>query len=451
MTAPSPSVSRVRVRFAPSPTGFLHIGGARTALFNWLFARHEGGAFLLRIEDTDRQRSQQRYVDEILDSLRWLGMDWDEGPFFQSQRLDLYRRRAEELRAKGSAYEAEGALHFRVPMEVVEMDDLIHGRISVDNRLAKDLVIVKSDGSPTYNFACVVDDADMGITHVVRGDDHISNTPKQVALYRALGLEPPRYAHIPMIHGEDRARLSKRTGAKAISEFRAEGYLPEGLFNYLALLGWSPGGNEEIVAREEMVRRFDLRRVNKTAAIFNVEKLNWVNAQHLKRQDPARLASVLRPELEQAKVIGPSVPQERLVEIVRLLQARAQTLRDLAASVGWFFAKSVRLDAEARKKIAETEGVARTFGLLVERLQALAAFDHAAVEQCCRGVIAELGIQSGALIHPVRAALTGRTVGPGLFELMAVMGKETCIARLQAALKRLQPRPATKPSSRRAT
>ncbi len=445
-TQPTPSHApdRVRVRFAPSPTGFLHIGGARTSLFNWLFARHEGGAFILRIEDTDRKRSQQQYVDEILGSLKWLGMDWDEGPFFQSQRLEVYQQRAQELTAKGMVYEADGALLFKVPMEIVEVDDVIHGKIVVDNRLGKDLVIMKSDGLPTYNFACVVDDADMGITHVVRGDDHISNTPKQVALYQALGMRPPKFAHIPMIHSEDRARLSKRTGAKAISEFHAEGYLPEGLFNYLALLGWSPGGNQEIVSKDEMVKRFELRRVNKTAAIFDVDKLNWVNAQHLKRQDPERLVDVIRPSLEAQGLIGPDYPRARLVEIVRLLQSRAQTLRDLEASAVWFFTKTVRYDRKAKAEVLQQDGVLKIFEMLVGRLEGLSAFDHPTVEQACRGVIAELGIQGGALIHPVRVALTGKTVGPGLFELMAVLGKELCVQRLHDAIKKLTRKPAAK-------
>ena len=273
----------VRVRFAPSPTGYLHIGSVRTALFNWLYARSQGGVFILRIEDTDQKRSSDVYMQEILTDLKWLGLNWDEGPYFQAKRFDIYRACAQNLLEKGLAYKDGEAIIFKIPDEKIKIYDLVHGEIEVDNTLIDDLVLMKSDGSPAYNFACVVDDIEMQISHVIRGDDHISNTNKQVALYSALGVKPPKFAHIPLILGPDKAPLSKRFGAVSITDYRSMGYLSQAIVNYLSLLGWSPGDNKEFMSVSEIVKRFSLKRINKTGAEFNQDKLRWINGEHIRK------------------------------------------------------------------------------------------------------------------------------------------------------------------------
>ena len=300
--------SNVKVRFAPSPTGYLHIGGARTALFNWLFARHNKGIFLLRIEDTDQQRSTEEATHAILDSMKWLGLDWDEGPHFQSQRLSIYKQYAEKLVAHGKAFydtdeEGRKAIRFKMQDGVTEINDLIHGAITFDASLIEDFVILKADGFPTYNFACVVDDAEMGITHIIRGDDHISNTPKQIALYNAFGFKMPEFAHIPMILGEDGSRLSKRHGATSVTEYRDKGYLPHALVNFLALLGWSPGNDQEIISIQEMIEKFTLKRVNKTSAQFNNTKLDWMNGQYIKNTPIEHLTTEVKVFLKRPVLI----------------------------------------------------------------------------------------------------------------------------------------------------
>ncbi|MDP6685822.1 MAG: glutamate--tRNA ligase family protein, partial [Candidatus Omnitrophota bacterium] len=274
-------MSTVRVRFAPSPTGNLHIGSARTALFNWLYARSQGGKFILRIEDTDKTRSNEEYLKEILSSLEWLGLEWDEGPYFQSKRQDIYHSYVEKLLTQGLAYKDGEAVIFKVPHEKIKIYDVVHGEIEVDNSLIGELVLIKSDRTPTYNFACVIDDIDMKLTHIIRGDDHISNTNKQLALYKALGVKPPKFAHIPLILAPDKSRLSKRFGAVAISEYRQKGYLPQAMVNYLALLGWAPGDNREFMDTPQIVKRFSLKRVNKTGAEFDENKLRWLNGEHI--------------------------------------------------------------------------------------------------------------------------------------------------------------------------
>jgi len=285
-------MAEVRVRFAPSPTGYLHVGGARTALFNWLYARHHGGKFILRIEDTDRSRSTDEAIEQILESMRWLGLDWDEF-YRQTDRLEIHRQAAQQLLDKGAAYEHEGAVWFRIPKTgVTVVEDLLLGRVEFKNSELKDLVILRSDGTPTYNFACVVDDSDMRMTHVIRGDDHLNNTPKQILIYRALGREPPKFAHLPMILGPDKTKLSKRHGAVSVLEYRRRGFLPEALINFFARLGWSHG-DQEIFSREELVELFDLPGVGKSAAVFDEQKLLWINHEWLKRADPVRLSRLL--------------------------------------------------------------------------------------------------------------------------------------------------------------
>ena len=424
----------VRVRFAPSPTGSLHIGSARTALFNWLFARHEKGTFILRVEDTDLARSEEAHITTILDSLKWLGLDWDEGPVLQSSRFEMYDDFAKKLLEKKQAHLEEGAIRLKMPKKQMVVKDVIHGDMVFD--LAKeaqfeDLVIMKSNGTPTYNFACVIDDALMKITHVIRGDDHISNTPKQLAVYEALGFPVPLFAHIPLILGEDRSRLSKRTGATSIAEFRDLGYLPEALVNYLALLGWSPKDNREVVAQEELVKEFSITKVNKNAAIFNSDKLDWINLQYMKQADSKRLSALLRPILEGEGFPAPGA--ESLEQIVTLFKTRVKTLREFLQMGRFLFEEGVQYNEEAASELLARPALASDFKTIAERLGSLSSFEAKKVEEVIRGYIAEKSLPAKEIIHPVRVAVTGGTVSPGLFELLAVTGKEKTVKNLRFA------------------
>ena len=427
----------VRVRFAPSPTGTLHVGSARTALFNWLFAKHHRGTFILRIEDTDQKRSDPAFLKDITASLSYLGIQLDEGPVFQSQRLPVYQRCAEQLLTQGKAGRQEGAVVFAVKPQQVTFTDLIHGAITVDTSLFETLVLMKSDGSPTYNFACVVDDADMAITHVIRGDDHIANTPKQLILYQALGLTPPQYAHLPLIVGADRARLSKRQGATSVSEYRDVGYLPEAFVNYLVLLGWSPGGNRELVPPEELITLFDLTRVRKTAAQFDQQKLDWLNSQYIKQAGVERLRDLCAERLIAKGLLAPDYDRAWLSRIVRLLQDRLKTLQDLEEEQTFFFVDPPAYHPEAVEQFLRHNGVSGHLAALKERLARLPSFDTAEVERATRELIAERGLQSKELIHPARVALTGRAVSPPLFEVMSILGKDRVLKRLEHAASQL--------------
>jgi len=427
----------VRVRFAPSPTGTLHVGSARTALFNWLFAKHHRGTFILRIEDTDQKRSDPAFLKDITASLSYLGIQLDEGPVFQSQRLPVYQRCAEQLLTQGKAGRQEGAVVFAVKPQQVTFTDLIHGAITVDTSLFETLVLMKSDGSPTYNFACVVDDADMAITHVIRGDDHIANTPKQLILYQALGLTPPQYAHLPLIVGADRARLSKRQGATSVSEYRDVGYLPEAFVNYLVLLGWSPGGNRELVPPEELVTLFDLTRVRKTAAQFDQQKLDWLNSQYIKQAGVERLRDLCAERLIAKGLLSQDYDRAWLSRIVTLLQDRLKTLQEVEEEQTFFFVDPPAYQPEAVEQFLRHNGVSGHLAALKERLAALPSFDTATVEQATRALIAERGLQSKELIHPARVALTGRSVSPPLFEVMSILGKDRVLKRLEHAASRL--------------
>ncbi len=426
----------IRVRFAPSPTGNLHIGGARTALFNWLYARATRGRFILRIEDTDRVRSQKEYLEEIENSLQWLGLEWDE-IYYQSQRSALYKEYADKLLKAGKAYiekspEKGEAIIFKVEPQTIKLNDLIRGEIVFDSSVIKDQVLIKSDGTPTYNFACVIDDADMKITHVLRGDDHISNTPKQVLLYQALGFSLPDFAHLPLILGAEGGRLSKRTGATAISDYRKTGYLSKALVNYLLLLSWSPGDNREVIDINEAIKVFDIKDVNTTAATFDMDKLNWMNNQYLKKEDSQNLADQLIPFLIEKKYIEKdNFDRNYLVSLVKLFQGRLTTLGDFADWADFFFLKEVKIDPEAKEKFL-TKDLSKEFRLFGERLEALDNFDIANIEAAFRQLVKDLGIESKALVHPVRVALTGKTIGPGLFEVIYYLGKERTKERLNA-------------------
>ncbi len=441
----------IKVRFAPSPTGYLHIGGARTALFNWMYARAQAGKFVLRIEDTDRQRSRQEFVDEILDSMRWLGLEWDE-LYYQSERFDAYRQRAQVLLEQGKAYKDGDAIILKMsanpvcnrigetspsaiadggPVRTVKWDDLIRGEIVFDTATIKDQVLMKSDGSPTYSFACVIDDAAMEITHVIRGEDHISNTPKQIMIYQALGLKPPKFAHLPLIMG-DEGRLSKRTGAVAVSDYRKEGFLPEAIVNYLMLLGWSPGGNQEKIDLASAVKKFSIKKINKAAAIFSMGKLEWLNGQYIKEMTAGKLTDLIIPFLKEKGYIRADFDRERLEKIVDLFKVRMATLTDFLEWADFVFVDKLTVGDEIRQQHLSHDR-SKEFQLLSERISRLDTFDTASLEKAFRDLVAELGIQASELVHPVRVALTGKAIGPGLFDTMAILGKEKTVERLQAA------------------
>lgn len=425
----------VRVRFAPSPTGKLHVGSARTALFNWLFARHNKGTFILRIEDTDQKRSNPAFLDDIYASLKFLGINADEGPYFQIQRMPLYQEHAERLLSSGKAVRQEGAVVFQVPPKQVTFKDLLRGDITVDTSLFETIVLMKSDGTPTYNFACVVDDALMKISHVIRGDDHIANTPKQVVLYEALGYPLPVFAHIPLIVGADRARLSKRQGATSVEEYRQVGYLAEAFVNYLALLGWSPGNNREMVPPNELIELFDLAKVKKAAAFFDLKKLDWLNGQYLKQTPVPRLAELLAERLIQKGWIARDYDRPWMEQIAALIHDRIRVLEDIEEHHSFFFREPPEYHPEAVAQFLKQPAIAERLVALRERLSRLASFDVAALEEATRAFAAGQQLEPKALIHPVRVAVTGRSVSPPLFGTMAILGREKVLNRLKAAAK----------------
>ena len=424
----------VTVRFAPSPTGYLHLGSARTALFNWLYARHTGGRFLLRIEDTDRTRSEPKFFEEILRDLRWLGIDWDGEPIYQSRRFALYRQKAEALLAEGKAYMESEAILFRVEKgRTIEYEDVVHGKISVATDEIKDQVLIKSDGSPSYNFACVVDDADMTITHILRGDDHISNTPKQILFYEALGLEPPRFGHMPLILGPDGAKLSKRHGGVSVEEYRKEGFLPEALVNHLILLGWFPGEEHEILTLDGAVRFFDIADLNAVQAKFDLQKLRWLNAEHIMRKKTEDLLPLIKEQLSAAGVDFTGTSDEYLLKLIGLYKVRMKTLREFVGLTECFFRDDFAVEEEGRRKYLDKPESKENLGVLADRLEALGEFTAAAIEQACRELAEEKGVKPAGLIHAARMAVSGRTSGAGLFEMMEILGREKVLTRLRGA------------------
>jgi len=434
--------SNVRVRFAPSPTGYLHIGGARTALFNWLFARHNKGVFLLRIEDTDQQRSTEEATQAILDSMKWLGLDWDEGPYFQSQRLAIYKQYAEKLIEQGKAFydtDAEGrkAIRFKMQDGITEINDLIHGTITFDASLIEDFVILKADGFPTYNFACVVDDADMGITHIIRGDDHISNTPKQIALYKAFGFKMPEFAHIPMILGEDGSRLSKRHGATSVTEYRDRGYLPHALVNFLALLGWSPGNDQEIISITEMIEKFTLKRVNKTSAQFNNIKLDWMNGQYIKSTPVEQLTIDTKRFFEKSGIDMTNIPQAWLTNLVMLYHERFKTFQDLLDQTRFLFTDAIEYDRAAVDKFLKKEGVVELLKEVYSAISLVDNFDKKNMEDSLRALTVKIDVSFSRLAQPLRVSITGKSVSAGIFETMELLGKEKALKRLGYTIQNL--------------
>jgi glutamyl-tRNA synthetase len=461
----------VRVRFPPSPTGHLHVGGARTALFNWLFARHHGGVYVLRIEDTDTSRSTEEYVQSLIDALRWLGLDWDEGPptpgYRQTERLEIYRAHAERLLREGRAYRcrctpetldalrkaAEArketfrypgtcrdanvpasephALRLRIPPDgETVIDDVIRGRVTVSHAELDDWILVRTDGTPTYNFCVVVDDVAMKITHVIRGNDHLSNTPKQVLCYEALGYPLPVFAHMPMILAADKTRLSKRHGATSVLAFREMGILPEAMLNYLARLGWSHG-DQEIFSLEEMTRYFDLAHVGSADAVFDLEKFQWVNHQWIKALPAERVARDLAPFLERA---GLPVPGDRawLARVVNTLKERARTLVEMAEQATFYLKAPTSYDPAATAKFWK-EPAADRYALLIKRLEAQEAMDPASLEALYRFLAADLGLKLVDLAQLTRIAVTGKTASPPIFEVVSILGKAETLARLRTA------------------
>ena len=460
-------MSELRVRFAPSPTGYLHVGGARTALFNWLYARHFGGTFILRIEDTDTERSTQESVDAILQGMEWLGLDWDEGPFYQTDNFPLYKQQVQKLLDEGKAYRcwcsqeeleakreaamAEGrkpkydgtcrdrqdqpleqphVIRFRAPEEgETAFDDLIKGRIAFPNAELDDLIISRTDGSPTYNFCVVIDDALMRISHVIRGDDHVNNTPRQIQLYQALGYPVPLFAHVPMILGSDKARLSKRHGATSVIAYREMGYLPEALNNYLVRLGWSHG-DDEIFSREEMVQKFDINNVGRAPSVFNPDKLNWLNAHYIKIGDPVRLAELLKPHLASRGVTDTSSPP--LSGVISTLQERAQTLEEMAERALFYYQAPQSYDEAALAKF-EKAHLSAVFDLVALRLKALQPADIAAVDALFKEICAENNWKMPQVGQPVRVALSGSPQAPGIGEIVMALGVSETVGRIERA------------------
>jgi len=423
----------VTVRFAPSPTGYLHLGSARTALFNWLYARHAKGRFLLRIEDTDKVRSDKKYLDEILEDLAWLGLDWDAPPIFQSERFGLYRQKAEDLLAKGTAYREGDALIFKiVPGRAIDVDDMIHGRISFQTDNITDQVLIKSDGSPAYNFSCVVDDAAQEISHILRGDDHISNTPKQILFYEALGLAPPRFGHMPLIMGADGAKLSKRHGGVSVREYKSEGFLPEALANYLFLLGWTPPTETEVHLLAEAAKLFEISAMNDVQAKFDIQKLKWINGEYIMKKSAAELLPPIKDQLA-SEGWGAGMSDDELSKLIDMYKIRIKTFREFTELTESFFKDDFAVEEEAKKKYLDRPESRDLLRELAGRLETLDDFKQEKIEAVCRSLAQARGLKAADLIHPSRLAVTGKTRGAGLFELMELLGREKVIRRLRLA------------------
>jgi glutamyl-tRNA synthetase len=453
----------VRVRFAPSPTGALHIGGARTALYNWLLARGSGGAMVLRIEDTDRERSTPDNVDQILDALRWLELDWDEGPLSQYERRERHAEAVRRLLEADHAYpdpatadevkgwkaehgaagyrgepreEPGAAVRLRVPDEgETVVEDLIRGPVSFENRLLDDFVIARADGTPLYNLAVAVDDAEMGITHVIRGDDHLSNAPKQLLVLRGLEAEIPRYAHLPLLHGPDGRKLSKRHGAASVQELRESGYLPAAVRNYLALLGWGTTDDETILSTEELIERFEIERVGTASAIFDEQKLRWLNGRYMRALPLSSYVEAVAATLERAGHGDAAADRERLRAGCEIAQEKAQTLAEVWPLIRFLFEPPVD-DPRAWEQVMKPEAAPRVTAAL-EVTRELEAFDAPSIEAALRALVERLECKPKQLYQPLRVAITGTTVSPGIFESLAALGREEAVARIEAALRRL--------------
>ncbi len=441
-----------RVRFAPSPTGYLHIGGARTALFNWLYARHTGGTFILRIEDTDAARNTQAAVDVILSGLRWLGLDWDEGPissdvtapgrgdygpYFQSQRKENYDRRVEALLSHGLAYEDQGAIRFKMTREPIIIPDLVVGDVKREltdrEQQEPDFVIVRSDGQPVFHFVNVVDDLEMNITHVIRGEDHLSNTAKHIALFRAFGVEPPKYAHIPLILNADGSKMSKRDQGASLSVYPEEGYAPEAVVNYLCLLGWSPKGNREKLSVKEVVEMFDVPQILRSNARFDLTKLQWLNGEYLRELGDDRFHELAIHALARAGMDTNAYPLEYVKAALDTCKGKIRILSELPAYAGFYFKEDVQYDPAAAAKDFVAENKPR-LAKLREAMAKLEPYDADSIGACLKTVAQECGVKTGVLVHPTRLACCGNPAGPSLYHLMAILGRDRVLARLDKAL-----------------
>jgi len=422
----------VRVRFAPSPTGYLHIGSARTALFNWIYARRYGGKFLLRIEDTDRTRSEQNFLDEILADLKWLRLDWDEEPVYQSKRFDVYREAAEGLVKSGKAYREGEAYIFRVEKDrVIKFNDMIHGEVAVSTDQIKDQVLVKSDGSPAYNFCCVIDDAFLKVSHIIRGDDHLSNTPKQILFYEALGLKMPEFGHMPLIMGADGAKLSKRHGCVSVEEYKRDGFLPEALVNYLLLLGWSPGNDREIISLAEAVKIFDIKGMTGVQAKFDLQKLRWMNGEYIAARSAEEILPLIRKTI--SDLGKPAPDDEMLLKVIGLYKVRIKTLSEFMPMTDHFFGDEYSVEEKALEKHLRPPAGKEILREFASRLEGMDDFSHTALEDACRKMAEEKAMKAGGIIHPTRAAISGKTTGAGLFEMMETLGKDKVLERMRRA------------------
>ena len=461
-------MDKIITRFPPSPTGYLHVGGARTAIFNWLYARNMKGKFVLRIEDTDAERSSQASVDAIFDALDWLGIDYDEGPYFQTQRFEIYREYIQKLIDSGHAYYctctpeqidamrqkamATGAkprydgtcrekglgksekavVRFKAPLTgTTVVEDVIKGNIVFQNDELDDFVICRSDGTPTYNFVVVVDDITMNINTIIRGDDHVMNTPKQIQLYRALGSPLPAFGHVPMVLGNDRARLSKRHGAMSVTAYRDMGFLPEALINYLVRLGWSHG-DQEFFTRNELIEVFDLKNIGRSAGVFDLDKLMALNAEHIMAASPQDLVAPLTPFLEKAGIAVEA--GDYILQVIETLQPRSKTLAEMAEAALFYYLGDIIYDEKAAQKFLKPEAL-EPLKLLADKLEALESYAHSDLEDVFKAVMDQTGLKLGKIAQPVRVALTGRTASPGIFEIIAILGKERVIPRLGKAMR----------------
>ena len=440
-------------RFAPSPTGYLHVGGARTALFNWLLARRMGGKFLLRIEDTDLKRNTPTAMQQVLDDLRWLGIDWDEGPlsgsdrdackgdfgpYFQSQRSDIYREKIEELKSKGFAYDRDGAVYFKMGREATLIDDLVVGKVrrELTDREAQDpdFVIVRSDGLPVFHLVNVIDDLLMGITHVIRGEDHLTNTAKHIALFRAFGAEPPQYAHIPLILNSDGSKMSKRDEGASLMAYPEMGYLPEALINQLVLLGWTPGDNKEIVSVEEIIRTFDLCQVHRSNARFDMNKLKSINYEYMRQLSMERFVELGRKAFERTGMLSSGWNEEYVKQALETCKDKVKTFSELPEYAGFYFAEELVYPPEMLESEFTQEARER-LAMLRERYTGLEDFSSASLEASLKALAKELGLKAGPLVHPLRLALTAAKSGPSLYHLMEVLGKERVLKRINGLLK----------------
>jgi glutamyl-tRNA synthetase len=460
-------MDQIITRFPPSPTGYLHVGGSRTAIFNWLYDSHTSGKFVLRIEDTDTQRSTQASVDAIFEALEWLGIDWDDGPYYQTKRFDIYleyiqklidsghayyctctpeeieamRKKAMETggkprydgtcREKGLEKSDNAVVRFKAPMSgTTVVEDVIKGNIVFQNNELDDFVVCRSDGTPTYNFVVVIDDITMNINTIIRGDDHVMNTPKQIQLYRALGSPLPTFGHVPMVLGNDRARLSKRHGAMSVTEYRDMGFLPEAMINYLVRLGWSHG-DQEFFTRDELIKVFDLGNIGKSAGVFDLDKLQALNAEHIMASTPKDLVAPLKPFM---KAEGIEVEEGGYIEeVIETLQPRSKTLKDMAEAALFYYLDDIEFEEKAAKKFLKANALA-PLTILTAKLEALETYDQAGLEDVFKAVMDETALKLGKIAQPVRVALTGRTASPGIFEIIAIMGKERVVPRLKKAI-----------------